>query len=197
MVGTLTQPVAVNGKRDYPDWHMRGKIKKLDPEGKILEGQYACNGEIVRISPHYLKNGVRFRVRPERPAAYFAAFCHEAGLLPTLLTAEECAKEEVLEILDQLWQCYGSSFQNLESPFAACDQDTQPSHRIGFSFTILQILVEPMGVVKSAVPTSQPRTIVRSSVDLAGMQAKIDALRARANANGEAPSTPAATKAKK
>lgn len=138
-----------NASRTYPDWKRRGQIKKVDREGKIVEGEYACGGEVVRVSPRYLKSGRNFRVRPERPAAFFAAFCHERELLPTLLTPEECQEEWALELLDPLWEKAKHCFPKLESPHAACD-DTVPSHRNGFSFNILQVLVEDIGSVHSS-----------------------------------------------
>src|SRR5689334_912771 len=83
---------------------------RQDPEGgrrgTVLEGQYACNGEAVRVSPRYQRNGQNYRVRPERPAAFFAAFLYESGVLPHLLTSEECEQEWALALLDPLWEQY-------------------------------------------------------------------------------------------
>src|SRR5262249_24060913 len=76
-------------RTSWPAWNQRAKIKRVNAEGKLIPGEFACGGEAVRVSPRYLKNGASFRVRPERPAMFFMFWCHEHGLLPTPLTAEE------------------------------------------------------------------------------------------------------------
>src|SRR5947207_1633778 len=90
-------------RRDYPAWNTRAKIRKIDETGNVLQGQFAYGGEVVRVSPRYQKNGTNFRVRPERPAAFFAAWCHEFNLLPSPLTAEEAESAAGLELLQPLW----------------------------------------------------------------------------------------------
>lgn len=87
-------------RREYPNRNQRGRIKKVDPQGNVLEGQYAYGGEVVRVSPRYQKNGTNYRIRPERPAAFFAAWCFENSLLPTPLTPEEAETPAGLEMLE-------------------------------------------------------------------------------------------------
>jgi hypothetical protein len=137
-------------REKWPTWNQRGRIRKVSKNGDLVPSEFAFNGEVVQISPRYMKNGSNFRVRPERPAAFFAAFCHENELLPTQLTADECDQEWALELLDPLWAANKHRFFKLESPNAACDVGTQPSHRNGFSFCILQVLVEEMGGARTA-----------------------------------------------
>src|SRR5262245_63908770 len=84
----------------WPAWNKRARLRRVDSQRNVIPGEYACNGEHLRVSPRYMKNGACFRVRPERPAAFFAAWLHERGVLPTLLTAEECAQEWALDLLD-------------------------------------------------------------------------------------------------
>jgi hypothetical protein len=168
---------SVNGvRRDYPQWNQRGKIKKVDEHNNVVEGQHACAGEVVRVSPRYQKNGMNYRIRPERPAAFFAAFLHEGGVLPTLLTAEECAQEWALELLDPLWEEFKHHFNKLESPFAASDTNTTPSHRTGFSFNILQVLIEDIGTVRATTSRPTFRPGVNGSAPNAAM---IDSIRRR------------------
>jgi hypothetical protein len=135
-------------RRDYPTWNTRARIRKVDESGNVVQGQYAYGGEHVRVSPRYQKNGTNFRVRPERPAVFFAAWAFENGLLPTALTPEEAESPAGLELLQPLFDEYKGYFSKIESPFAACDQATEPSLKVGFSFNIYQVLVEPAGSVK-------------------------------------------------
>jgi hypothetical protein len=177
-------------RRDWPAWHQRGKIRKVAPNGDVLEG-YAFNGEFVAISPRYQRNGQNYRVRPERPAAFFAAFCFENSLLPELLTAAECEQERALALLDSLWDKAKHRFAALSSPYAASDGGTVPNHRLGFSFNILQVLVEHQGSVRpvGGKPTFRPALNgVSPGVDLEAARQTILAMRARAN-NGTAPAT--------
>lgn len=175
-----------NGHREYPQWHAQGKLKKADAAGNILEGQYACNGEIVAISPRYQKNGVNYRVRPERPAAFFAAFLFEHGLLPELLTPEESTQNWALELMEPLWERFKTRFPLLGSPFAASDILTVPSLRVGYSFNIAQVLIEHIGSLK---PTSgRPSTYITTNgnghsnpVDLEAARRTILAMRARSH----------------
>ncbi len=135
-------------RRAWPHWNLRGRVKRVDSHGNVVENEYAFSGEFVRISPRFQRGGQHFRVRPERPAAFFAAWCYENSLLPTPLTPEECEQDWALELLDPLWAANKHLFYKLESPFAACDHETQPSHRNGFSFNIAQVLVEEAGAVR-------------------------------------------------
>jgi hypothetical protein len=186
-----------NVRREYPNWNQRGRIKKTDGEGKILPGEFAFAGEVVRVSPRYQKNGTNFRVRPERPAYFFSQFLVENGLLPVPLTPEECEAEWALELLDPLWEQYKGYFPKLESPFAASDTTVVPSHRVGFSFNIQQLLVEPIGMVKT---NGKPafRTAVNGSAPnpsiFDAMRKRIEEQRAKAAATKQDP--PAPTKKK-
>src|SRR5262249_13671119 len=132
----------------------RGRIKRVDSHGNVIENEYAFGGEFVRISPRFTRGGQHFRVRPERPAMFFMFWCYEHSLLPTPLTAEECEADWAIEILEFLWNTEKQAFYKLESPFAACDS-TQPSPRVGFSFCLPQVLVEEVGSVRSnGTPTA-------------------------------------------
>lgn len=141
-------------RRDFPAWNIRGKIRKTDDAGNVLENEHAYGGEFVRISPRYQRAGTNFRVRPERPAYFFNQFLFEHGILPAPLTPEECETEAGLEILQPLFEQYKSYLANLESPFAASDLATQPSLKDGYSFCVLQVLVEQIGSFRSE-PTRQ------------------------------------------
>lgn len=172
-------------RREYPNWNQRGRIKKVDPQGNVLEGQYAYGGEVVRVSPRYQKNGTNFRVRPERPAAFFAGWAFENGLLPTPLTPEEAETPAGLEMLEPLFDTYKSYFPKLESPYAACDASTQPSLKVGFSFNVYQVLVEQIGSVKPVGGSSSTmaRPVVGnpgSALDL--LKKKIEDMRSRTQA---------------
>lgn len=172
-------------RREYPNWNQTGRIKRIDESGNVLEGQYAFNGEVVRISPRYQTHGRHFRVRPERPAVFFAAFLKEKELLPTLLTPEECQEEWALALMDPMWTACSAQFYKLESPFAACDAATVPNHRVGFSFNILQVLVEPMGTVRTANgrPTVHlPGSVPTNAAALEAARQRIAEMRARAGA---------------
>jgi len=179
----MIQQLNVNKvRREFPHWNAQGRIKKVDESGNVLEGQYAFNGELVRISPRFQRNGTNYRVRPEHPAAFFSAFLFENGLLPTALTPEECEQEWCLELLDPLWEQYKGYFPKLESPYAACDLATTPSHRVGFSFNLMQILVEEIGSVRtnvarpafrpSANGTSNPQAVEAIRKRIAEMRAR-------------------------
>ena len=182
-------------RREWPAWYQRAKVRKVDAKGNVLEDAYAANGEVVAVSPRYQKAGVNFRVRPERPAAFFAAWCHENGLLPELLTPEECEQEWALALLDPLWAKNRYRFPVLGSPFAACDAQTVPSHRVGFSFNILQVLVEHLDSLRSAAgkaTTFRPGMNGHSNgADLEAARRVIEAMRARAK-SAPAPDQPAA-----
>lgn len=170
-------------RREFPNWAMRGRLKKVDDDGNVLEGQHACGGELVRISPRFQRNGQHYRIRPERPAAFFAAFLHEGGVLPTALSPEECEQEWALDLLDPLWEQYKGHFYKLESPLAACDGGTVPSHRVGFSFNVLQVLIEHVGTVKANGPRPPTAKTISagatnpSSID--AIRKKIEEMRAR------------------
>lgn len=180
-----------NETRQFPNWHQRGRIRKVDEAGDIVQGQYAFGGEAVRVSPRYQKNGANYRVRPERPVAFFAAYCFENGLLPTQLTPEECEANWVLDLLEPIWDANKHQFPKLESPYAACDQATEPSLRTGFSFNVPQVLVEQLGTVRStqANPSFRPHANGSSnSQQLEAARRKIEEMRARAaTANGTQP----------
>jgi hypothetical protein len=169
-------------RRAWPHWNMRGRIRRVDSDGNVIEG-YACGGEFVRVSPRFVKGGRTYRVRPERPAVFFAAWCFEHGLLPTPLTAEECEADWAVEILNWIWKIEKQAFYKLESPFAACDQATQPSPRVGFSFCISQILVEEAGSVRSSKGGPggmMPAHIQGNGHDTEGLRKKIEEMRAKA-----------------
>ncbi len=188
-------------RREFPNWNQRGRIKKVSPEGNVLEGQYAYGGEIVRVSPRYQKNGTNFRVRPERPAVFFAAWAFENGLLPTPLTPEEAESQAGLELLQPLFETYRHYFPKMESPYAACDQGTEPSLKVGFSFNIYQVLVEQIGSVKpvngnSAALPIPASTNGRSALD--SLKSQIEAMRSRtATPAAPASALPPTPKAKK
>ena len=189
-----------SNRREFPNWNTRGRVKKVDEAGNVLEGQYAYGGEAVRVSPRYQKNGTNYRVRPERPAVFFSFWCSENGLLPTPLTPEEAESEAGLEILEPLWNVYKHHFAKLESPYAACDQATEPSLKIGFSFNIYQVLVEQIGSVRptngaSAAPVRPAGSVGGSALE--GLKQKIEALRTRNPATATSSLLPPPTKAKK
>jgi hypothetical protein len=170
-------------RRQYPNWNLRAKVRKTDDQGNILPNEYAFGGEIVRVSPRFQKHGTNFRIRPERPAFFFMQFCVENGLLPVALTAEECESEIGLEILQPLFETYKQYLPRIESPFAACDQVTEPSLKEGFSFCILQVLVDQIGTVRTAANRSTPRPTPSPSTTTAGafdnIKKRIDEMRAR------------------
>jgi len=108
---------APNGTtRQYPQWNARGKIRKIDEEGNVVPREYSFGGEVCRISPRFQKSGSNYRVRPERAAAFFAAFCYENQLLPAALTPEESATDWGLEILEPLWEEKQVPVQRLGEP---------------------------------------------------------------------------------
>jgi hypothetical protein len=180
-------------RREYPNWNLRGKIRKVDAEGNLIEGQHAFGGEIIRISPRFQKNGANFRVRPERPAVFFAAFCVENHLLPVPLTPEECESPAGLEILQPIWDLHSGCFPKLESPFAACDESTTPSLKDGFSFCLVQVLVEEIGVVRSSPNRPTLRPAVNGSTDtdiFEAIRTKIHEMRSRNTTPEQPPATP-------
>jgi hypothetical protein len=183
---------AANG-RQYGGWHARGKIKKTDPAGNILDGQYAFNGEVVQISPRFQRSGQNYRVRFENPAAAFAAFLFENGLLPELLSPAEANQEWALALMDGLWAKTKYRFPALASPHAASDSLSVPSHRNGFSFNVLQVLIEHLGSVRPVSARSPAfRPAVGGAVpgvDLEAARQVIAAMRAR---SAEAPAVPTA-----
>lgn len=197
-MSTLNVNNLVTLRREYPNWNQRARIKKVDPQGNVLEGQYAYGGEVVRVSPRYQKNGTNYRIRPERPAAFFAAWCFENSLLPTPLTPKEAESPAGLEMLEPLFDAYKGYFPKMESPYAASDQATAPSLKVGFSFNILQVLVESIGSLKpvGGAPSAMVRPVVgtpSSALDL--LKKKIDDMRARTQASPATASSalPAAT----
>jgi hypothetical protein len=171
-------------RTNWPAWNMRGRIKRVDSHGNVIEGEYAFGGEFVRVSPKYVKGGRTYRVRPERPAMFFMFWCYEHTLLPTPLTAEECEAGWAVEILDWLWNANKHVFYKLESPFAACDHATQPSHRVGFSFCIPQILVEETGSVrgsKGGHGGMMPAHVQGNGENHEALRKKIEEMRAKAS----------------
>ncbi len=163
--------------RDLPDWRRRARIRRTDPQGLVVADEYACNGEYVRVSPHYRKTGRTYRVRPENAPAFFAAMLHEAGLLPELFTAQDCADEEVLSLLDTLWPDSQHLLPSLESPVAASDHGTEPSPRAGFSFTIAQALVEFVGLAASGPAASTAPAADPARMD--ALRRKVEEIRAK------------------
>lgn len=196
-MSTLNVSNLASVRREYPNWNTRARIRKVDEAGNLVQGQYAYGGEVVRVSPRYQKNGANFRIRPERPAVFFATWCFEKGLLTTLLTPAECEQEDVLQALDTLWEGYKGYFPKLESPFAACDLSTQPSLRTGFSFTIAQVLVEAMGIVK-AMPGTSTVSVPGPNAGLSdiadALKQKVEQMRARTSTGSSAPPSPKAKK---
>jgi hypothetical protein len=179
-------------RTSWPDWRLRGRIKKVDKYNNVLEDQWDCCSEYVRISPTFRLNGRTYRVRPERPAVFFAYWLYERGILPERLTPEEAASEAGLELLDPLWERYKAHFFKLESPNAACDS-TQPSHRVGFSFCVLQAQVELMGSVRSSKGSHggmMPAHVQGNGENHEALRKKIEEMRSRAGARPEQ-STPA------
>jgi hypothetical protein len=183
---------AANG-RQYGGWHARDKIKKTDPAGNILDGQYAFGGEVVQISPRFQRSGTNYRVRFENPAAAFAAFLFENGLLPELLSPAEANQEWALALMDGLWAKTKYRVPALASPHAASDSLSVPSHRNGFSFNVLQVLIEHLGSVRPVSARSPAfRPAVGGAVpgvDLEAARQVIAAMRAR---SAEAPAVPTA-----
>jgi hypothetical protein len=183
-------------RSSWPAWNLRGRIKRVDAQHNIVEGEYAFGGEFVRVSPRFQRGGQNYRVRPERPAAFFAAWLSEQGILPTRLTPEEAESEWGLELLDPFWAQYKGHFYKLESPNAACDLGTQPSHRTGFSFCILQVLVEAAGSVRGTNGSHggrMPVDVRGNGENHEALRKKIEELRAKA---GRADANPP-TKGKK
>lgn len=180
-----------NTLRELPDWRRRARIRKTDAQGLVLAEQYACNGEYVRVSPHFKKTGKTYRIRPENAPAFYAALLHEAGVLPELFTAEDCADEEVLCLLDSLWPETQYLLPSLESPVAASDQGTQPSPRVGFSFTIAQALIEFVGLAASG--TTGPAAPAADPARMDALRRKVEEIRARQRQAAEPP-RPAASK---
>jgi hypothetical protein len=175
--------------RVYPNWYTRARVRKADAQGTVTDG-HAFNGELVAVSPRFQRNGMNYRVRPERPAAFFAAFCYENGLLPELLTPEEAASDWGLKLLEPLWLRHKNVFMLLGSPFAACD-DTVPDLRVGFSFNIRQKVIEVVGSIKPSAARSTFRPAVvgqpNGAIDLEAARATIAAMRAQASNAQPAP----------
>lgn len=201
MSTTLNISTLASSRTNWPNWNQRGKIKKVSPAGEIIPNEYAFGGEVVHISPRYQKNGQNYRVRPERPAVFFAAWCFENGLLPTPLTPEEAESQAGLDLLQPLFETYRQYFPKMESPYAACDQGTEPSLKVGFSFNIYQVLVEQIGSVKPVNGSSTALPIPastngRSALD--SLKSQIEAMRSR-TATPAAPTSalPPTPKAKK
>ena len=176
-------------RTNWPAWNLRAKIKRVNAEGKLIPNEYACGGEFVRVSPRFVKGGRTYRVRPERPAMFFMFWCLEHGLLPTPLTAEECEADWAVEILDFIWNAEKHSFFKLASPFASCDHATQPSHRVGFSFCVPQVLVEEVGSVRgNGTPRAMIGAVPSNGQSLEAMKRKIEEMRAKAaRPEGNAP----------
>jgi hypothetical protein len=169
-------------RTNWPAWNLRAKIKRVNAEGNLIPNEYAFGGEFVRISPRFVKGGRTYRVRFEKPAAAFAAWLWEQDILPTRLTPEEAESEWGLELLDPLWAKYKGHFFKLESPNAAIDTATMPSHRTGFSFCILQALVEQVGSVRSSNGSHGGMMIahVQGNGDHEALRKRIEELRAKA-----------------
>ena len=170
-------------RTNWPAWNLRGRIKRVDENNNVLENQWDCRSEYVRISPTFRLNGRTYRVRPERPAAFFMAWLYERDILPTLLTPEEAESEWGLELLDPFWAKYKGHFYKLESPNAACDVGTQPSHRTGFSFCILQALIEETGSIRSSNGSHggmMPAHVQGNGENREALRKKIEEMRAKA-----------------
>jgi hypothetical protein len=182
----LEMPVNIHSlanRRAWPHWNMRGRIKRVSSQGDVIENEYGFGGEFVRVSPRFIKGGRTYRVRFERPAAALAAWLYEQSILPTRLSPEEAETEWGLELLDPFWAKYKGHFFKLESPFAACDDATQPSHRVGFSFCISQILVEEAGSVRSSNGSHggmMPAHVQGNGENHEALRKKIEELRAKA-----------------
>jgi hypothetical protein len=183
-------------RTNWPAWNQRAKIKRVNAEGNLIPNEFAFGGEFVRISPRFVKGGRTYRVRFERPAPAFAAWLYEHGILPTRLSPEEAESEWGLELLDPFWAQYKGHFFKLESPNAACDVGTQPSHRTGFSFCISQILVEEAGSVRGSKGSRggmMPAHVQGNGENHEALRKKIEEMRAKAGRpEGNAP-----TKSKK
>lgn len=188
----MQQQLNVNNvRRQYPNWNLRAKIRKVDEQGNILPDQYAFGGEAVRVSPRFQRNGANYRIRPERPAYFFMQFCVENGLLPVPLTQEECDSQAGLDILQPLFDSYKQYLPRLESPFAASDQATEPSLKDGFSFCIPQPLVDQIGTVRTTASRATPRPMINGSAPSASVfeniKRQIEAMRAKSAPQPEAP----------
>lgn len=180
-------------RTNWPAWNLRAKIKRVNAEGNLVPNEFAFGGEFVRISPRFVKGGQTYRVRFERPAAAFAAWLYEHGILPTQLMPEEAESEPGLELLDAFWDKYKAHFFKLESPNAASDMGTRPSHRTGFSFCILQALVEEVGSVRSGKGSHggmMPAHVQGNGENHEALRKKIEEMRAKAGARPDQ-STPA------
>jgi hypothetical protein len=172
----------VAASRTWPAWNLRGRLKRVDENNNVLENQWDCRSEYVRISPTFRLNGRTYRVRPERPAAFFMAWLYERDILPTLLTPEEAESEWGLELLDPFWAKYKGHFFKLESPNAVCDS-TQPSHRVGFSFCVLQAQVELMGYARGSKGSHggmMPAHVQGNGEHHEALRKRIEELRAKA-----------------
>ena len=168
-------------QRTYTQWRTQAKIKKLDEHGQPTT-DYAFGGQLVAVSPTYRKGGVNFRIRPANPVAFFAAFCYENKLIPDQLTEGECQQPMALEILEPLFEATKHVFPSLASPHAASDTETQPNLANGFSFNIMQKLVEVVGTLQST-PANRAMngmfsgTVSANGTNLDAIQKKLQQLR--------------------
>lgn len=149
------------------NWTAQGKIRKT--------GGYACGGELVRISPRFRQGGTSFRVAPEKPAAYFAAWCVDNAVLPTPMTADEAQSDAGLQILAPLFQACLQYFEGIEP--TGQEPNSIPDLTSGYSYLVPQVLVERLGYVegqaKPAVqPTVNPALIAETAKKLAELRAK-------------------------
>jgi hypothetical protein len=178
-------------RTSWPAWNLRGRVKRVSSQGDVIENEFGFGGEFVRISPRFVKGGRTYRIRFERPAVAFAAWLYEHGILPTQLMPEEAESEWGLELLDPFWAKYKGHFYKLESPNAACDLGTQPSHRTGFSFCISQILVEEAGSIrgsKGSHGSMMPAHVQGNGENHEALRKRIEEMRAKAGRpEGNAP----------
>ena len=184
-------------RRPFPNWNIRAKIRKTDEQGNVLPNEYAFGSEPVRVSPRFQKNGANYRIRPERPAYFFAQFCVENGLLPVNLTPEECETDTGLEILQPLFDSYK---QYLPKLHGATDQFSEPSLKEGYSFCIPQILVDQIGTIRTTANRTTPRPMINGSAPSSSVfesiKKRIEEMRAKSAPQPEAP-PPTATAKKK
>jgi hypothetical protein len=151
-----------NGRREYPSWNTRVRILAVDAEGKVRENEFDFNGEVFERSPRFIRGGLTYRLRPQRPLAVLAALAFKVKLLPALLSPEEAQSEWGKELITPLWPQLSRFFDNLASPLAEKDQSVKPGPVNGWSFTDLQFICRECGVASSSSPTRSSLTVETS-----------------------------------
>lgn len=171
-------------------WTTRAKVRKATTSGEVVPNEFSFGGELVRVSPRFRNTGNgNFRVSPERPAAFFAAFCVENAIIPAM-TAEEAESDAGREVLAPVFAACVQYFHGLEP--TGTEKDSQADLKTGFSFLVPQVLVQKIGFADVASRAAiQPTVNAALAADVAK---KLEEMRAKATAKKPAEAKPDAKK---